>query len=368
MSIAAGEIKFVNITKKFGQVMVIPDLSLTIKAGERLVLLGPSGCGKTTALRMIAGLESVSAGELYLGGRLANELEPGEREVAMVFQNYALYPHMTIWENIAFGLEAKKIPMDEIKKRFDGALQMLNLSGLENRKPKELSGGQRQRVALARAVVKQAPYFLLDEPLSNLDAQLRARARKELVKLHEALGSTMVYVTHDQIEAMTIGQWIAVMSQGVLQQVDSPAGIYDWPANLFVARFIGSPPMNLIPVQVEGLVLRVGRSLLSISPEWIECLAAYSGKKIEMGIRPEYVELTEGDGTTGNNVEVQVTFKEHFGNQTIVYFQCAGKELAAIVSPGEEQVSGENLSWRVDWKHVRMFDSESGQAIRPDKG
>lgn len=367
MSIAAGEIKFVNITKRFGQVMVIPDLSLAIKAGERLVLLGPSGCGKTTALRMIAGLESVSAGELYLGGRLANDLEPGEREVAMVFQNYALYPHMTIWENIAFGLEAKKIPLDEIKKRFDVALQMLNLSGLENRKPKELSGGQRQRVALARAVVKQAPYFLLDEPLSNLDAQLRARARKELVKLHDVIGSTMVYVTHDQIEAMTIGQRIAVMSQGVLQQVDSPAVIYDQPANLFVARFIGSPPMNLIPVRVEGLVLRVGRALICIPPEWVECLGAYNGKMVEMGIRPEYVELTEDYRAADNCVEVQVTFKEHFGNQTIVYFQCADKELAAIVNPGQEQVYGGNLSWRVDWKYVRMFDSDSGQAIRPPK-
>ena len=365
MNLTAGEIKFVNVTKKFGTVMVIPDLTLTIKAGERLVLLGPSGCGKTTALRMIAGLESISAGELYLGGQLANDWEPGERQIAMVFQNYALYPHMTIWENVAFGLETKKVLPEEIKRRIDIALQMLNLSGLENRKPKELSGGQRQRVALARAVVKQAPYFLLDEPLSNLDAQLRARARKELVKLHDLIGSTMVYVTHDQVEAMTIGQRIVVMAQGGLQQIGSPSDIYDWPANVFVARFIGSPPMNLIPAQVEGQNLRVGSSLLRMSAEWAQRLVDYKGKIVEMGIRPEHVNLHQSLGLTEDSIEVQVTFREHFGNQSIVYFQCGTKEMAAVISSGGESVDNGTLSWYVDWKHVRMFDSASGQAIRP---
>lgn len=368
MNLTAGEIKFVNITKKFGAVMVIPDLTLTIKAGERLVLLGPSGCGKTTALRMIAGLESISAGELYLGGQLANDWEPGERQVAMVFQNYALYPHMTIWDNIVFGLETKKVPPDEIKRRIDIALQMLTLSGLEHRKPKELSGGQRQRVALARAVVKQAPYFLLDEPLSNLDAQLRARARKELVKLHDLIGSTMVYVTHDQVEAMTIGQRIAVMSQGVLQQIGSPSDIYDWPANIFVARFIGSPPMNLISVQVDGQDIRVGSSLLRMSAEWSQCLVDYNGKTVEMGIRPEHVDLYQTSGSDGNSIEVQVTFREHFGNQSIIYYQCGTNEMAAVTNPGEEPADNVPLAWHVDWKYVRMFDSVSGQAIRPDKG
>ena len=285
--------------------------------------------------------------------------------MAMVFQNYALYPHMTVWDNIAFGLETQKLPPDEIKQRIKLALQMLNLSGMEERKPKELSGGQRQRVALARAVVKQAPYFLLDEPLSNLDAQLRSRARKELVKLHEVIGSTMVYVTHDQVEAMTIGQRIVVLSQGVLQQVGSPTEIYDWPANIFVARFIGSPPMNLVSAQVEGKNLRVGEALLCLPPEWMERLTGYKGRKVEMGMRPEHVRLSEqAMNVDGTKLEVQATFREHFGNQSIVYFQCGGKELAAVVAPGLTLTEDGKLVWQIDWEQVRMFDSETGLAIR----
>ena len=363
MEHAAGEIKFDHVKKQFGPVVVIPDLSLTINAGERLVLLGPSGCGKTTALRMIAGLESISAGDLYLGGVLANELEPGERQVAMVFQNYALYPHMTVWDNIAFGLETKKIPRTEIGERIEQALQMLNLSGLEKRKPKELSGGQRQRVALARAVVKQAPYFLLDEPLSNLDAQLRSRARKELVKLHEVIGSTMVYVTHDQVEAMTIGQRIVVMSQGVLQQAGTPAEIYDWPANVFVARFIGSPPMNLTPAGVAGGTLRIGETTLTPPQYWLKRLADYDGRMVELGMRPEHVKLYEKSTPAEESLEVKITFKEHFGNQSILYFQCGGKELAAVAAPNQAQEGNGPAYWRLNWEQVRLFDGATGQSI-----
>ena len=364
----AGEIKFEHVKKQFGPVVVIPDLNLTINAGERLVLLGPSGCGKTTALRMIAGLEEVSAGSLYLNGELANEREPGERQVAMVFQNYALYPHMTVWDNIAFGLETKKIPTDEIAARIERALQMLNLSGLEHRKPKELSGGQRQRVALARAVVKQAPYFLLDEPLSNLDAQLRSRARKELVKLHEVIGSTMVYVTHDQVEAMTIGQRIVVMSQGVLQQVGSPAEIYDWPANVFVARFIGSPPMNLTTAGVAGGILRIGGAELIPPPSWRQGLAVYEGRCVELGLRPEHVRLTRSAGTAETALAVEVSFQEHFGNQSILYFQCGGKEWAAVAPPHQPCEAGGKFYWQLEWERIRLFDGESGQAIAlPEK-
>ena len=365
-----GEIQFVNIRKQFGPVMVIPDLSLTVRAGERLVLLGPSGCGKTTALRMIAGLETISAGQLYLGGQLANDLEPGDRQVAMVFQNYALYPHMSIRDNIAFGLETKKVPAAEIKQRIETALEMLNLSGLDSRKPRELSGGQRQRVALARAVVKRAPYFLLDEPLSNLDAQLRSRARKELVRLHDVIRSTMVYVTHDQVEAMTIGQRIAVMAQGVLQQVGSPADIYDRPANVFVARFIGSPPMNLLTARVEGAALRLGETYLPLPPVWRNRLANYQDKAVELGIRPENVILQSrqdcDDGVAA--VRVRATFREHFGNQSIIYLQCGEQELAAVVAPGEAAAAGEDLSWCVDWRQVRLFDTASSLAIEPEAG
>lgn len=368
MNFTPGEIQFVNIKKQFGSVVVIPDLTLTVKAGERLVLLGPSGCGKTTALRMIAGLETISAGKLHLGGQLANDLEPGERQVAMVFQNYALYPHMSIRDNIAFGLETKKVPAAEIERRIAVALEMLNLSGLEARKPRELSGGQRQRVALARAVVKQAPYFLLDEPLSNLDAQLRARARKELVKLHDVIRSTMVYVTHDQVEAMTIGQRIAVMSQGVLQQIGSPADIYDRPANTFVARFIGSPPMNLLPARVTGTELRLGDSSVPLPENWTNRLAGYRDKTVELGIRPEYVTLYRREDCHAAAVTAPITFREHFGNQSIVYFPIDGREIAAVVNPGEAPATGEELVWCLDWEHVRLFDSESGLAIVPAAG
>jgi len=271
---------------------------------------------------------------------------------------------MTVWENIAFGLETKKVPQAEIKKRIDVALQMLNLTGLEARKPRELSGGQRQRIALARAVVKQAPYFLLDEPLSNLDAQLRARARKELVKLHDYIGSTMVYVTHDQVEAMTIGQRIVVMAQGVLQQIGTPADIYDRPANVFVARFIGSPPMNLIDVQVEGQTLRLGRFALKLPAAWAAHLNDYNGKLLQLGIRPEHVVLTETAGDADTSMEVQVTFKEHLGNQSILYFLCGEKEVTASVNAGQPLTDSATLFWCIDWEHVRIFDSASGNAIR----
>ena len=247
---------FKNVCKNYGNTQVVKNLNLEINPGERLVLLGPSGCGKSTTLRMIAGLEKITSGELYFGDKVMNDIESGDRNVAMVFQNYALYPHMTVWDNITFGLRMNKVEREEIEKRAREALKILNLEGLEKRYSKELSGGQRQRVALCRAVVKQSPFFLLDEPLSNLDVQLRNTSREELVKLHNLYRPTFVYVTHDQIEAMTIGHRIAVLNKGYLQQIDTPEKIYNNPVNVFVAKFIGIPQINIIRVNInEGELL-----------------------------------------------------------------------------------------------------------------
>ena len=239
-------IVFENVCKSYGDAKIVKSLNLEIKEGERLILLGPSGCGKTTTLRMIAGLEDITSGQLKMGGRVVNDIAPGERNIAMVFQSYALFPHLSVWDNITFGLHIQKLPEAEIKKRADEALEILSLRGYENYKPKQLSGGQKQRVALCRALVKQSPYFLLDEPLSNLDAQLRQQARTELVRIHEIYKPTMIYVTHDQVEAMTVADRIVVLKDGELQQIAAPDTIYRHPANTFVAGFIGAPSMNIL--------------------------------------------------------------------------------------------------------------------------
>lgn len=250
-------ISFKNVNKSFGKVDVIKDLNLDIKEGERLILLGPSCCGKSTILRMISGLETLTSGELYLNGELANDVESGERSIAMVFQNYALYPHMTVKDNVEYGLKMNKVPQKERNQKVSEVLEILGLEDLENRTPKELSGGQRQRVALSRAIVKDSNFFLLDEPLSNLDAQLRGHARKELVRLHEIYKQTFVYVTHDQVEAMTIGHRIALLNEGKIQMIDTPKHVYHRPSNIFVAKFIGSPSMNIVLTKYEDGVLRM---------------------------------------------------------------------------------------------------------------
>ena len=295
------DIRFEAIKKDFGSVNVIPSLNLKIHSGERLVLLGPSGCGKTTTMRLIAGLEQPSSGEIYMGEKKVNDRDPSERNVAMVFQNYALYPHMTVFENMSFALRLRKTSKDEISKRVQEAAGMLGLEHLLNRKPRELSGGQRQRVALGRAIVRRAPYFLLDEPLSNLDAQLRSRARNELVELHEKLQTTMVYVTHDQVEAMTIGQRIAIMKNGSLQQIGTPSDIYNCPVNTFVATFIGNPSMNLIPLirTDTGVLLRNQEQKLP--DELMAILKQHSEKEILLGIRPESIDIEE---TASDNYRV----------------------------------------------------------------
>ena len=261
-------IVFENVKKAYGKNVVVEDLCMEVKEGERLILLGPSGCGKSTTLRMIAGLENVTAGNLWMRDQVVNDVPCGERGVSMVFQNYALFPHMSVKNNIIYGLKAHKMDENEIDARLKEVLKMLELEGLEDRKPKELSGGQRQRVALARAVVKRADYFLLDEPLSNLDAQLRMRARKELVKIHEMYHPTLVYVTHDQIEAMTVGDRIALMYRGKMEMLDTPSHVYNRPASVFCAKFIGSPSMNIVEAEYHNGALVIGKQKVELPGIW----------------------------------------------------------------------------------------------------
>lgn len=347
-------INFINIGKYYGDNAVVSDLSMTVKQGERLILLGPSGCGKTTTLRMVAGLETISSGTLEMGGAIVNDLEPGARNIAMVFQSYALYPHMTVWDNITFGLVMQKLPNREITARTQKALDILDLTGLERRKPRELSGGQKQRVALARALVKQAPYFLLDEPLSNLDAQLRQQARMELIKIHALFRPTMIYVTHDQVEAMTVGHRIAVMKQGVLQQLDTPEMVYKYPANTFVASFIGAPPMNLIAGRLQNGILQVGDCRIEMPGAWQPALAGSSF--VYVGIRPEHCFLSNA-ATIGGTLDLV----ENLGNQRCAHIRLPDGQQVLSVFPSEMPIPEGTTGVSLDWQHVNIFHYETGK-------
>lgn len=355
-----------------GGVTAVSDFNLEIEDREFIVLVGPSGCGKSTTLRMIAGLEEVSKGELYIGDTLANDIPPKDRDIAMVFQNYALYPHMTVYENMAFGLKMHKMPKDEIKRRVEEAAESLGLSELLDRKPKALSGGQRQRVALGRAIVRNPKVFLLDEPLSNLDAKLRAQMRTEISRLHKQLGTTFVYVTHDQTEAMTMGDRIVVMKDGFVQQVDTPQNLYHHPVNLFVAGFMGSPRMNFLPVQVEkngaGYALRFGAYTLPVPAENSEgdALAPYVGKAVTLGIRPEDVhdEPAFLEGAPDCTVEADVDMTELMGAETYLYLSCEGNPITARVRPETNAVGGEKLRVAFDMRKMHLFDNDTEQAIR----
>ncbi len=355
-------ILFENVTKLFGKNVIVKELNMEIHEGERLILLGPSGCGKSTTLRMIAGLEKVTSGNLYMGGSVVNEVPCGERGVSMVFQNYALFPHMTVRQNITYGLKANKVDAKEIEKRFEEVIKMLELGGLEERKPRELSGGQRQRVALARAVVKQSDYFLLDEPLSNLDAQLRQRARKKLVGIHEAYHQTLVYVTHDQIEAMTVGQRVAVMYRGKIEMIDMPGNVYNRPASVFCARFIGSPAMNIMDVIYREGKLCMGRQSLQLPDMWSRLAAANKGRELYFGIRPEHVVLTREKKE--RSLEGVVKYIEDYGNGYGVYVRLAGREdeLTALTE-GSVPAPGETVYINVGFEHIHLFDRESEKSI-----
>ena len=360
-----------NVTKVFpGGVEAVKDASLTVEDEEFVVLVGPSGCGKSTTLRMIAGLEEITAGEIYIGETLVNDVPPKNRDIAMVFQNYALYPHMTVYKNMAFGLILRKYPKKEIRQRVQDAAEILGIQELLDRKPKALSGGQRQRVAVGRAIVRQPKVFLFDEPLSNLDAKLRVQMRAEISKLHTRLQSTMIYVTHDQVEAMTMGDRIVVMKEGDIQQVANPLTLYHAPANLFVAGFIGSPPMNMLSgaLAAENGELRFrddNRTVdLAVAPEHQYRLEQYTGKKLVFGIRPEDLSQNpEQEPQAGASITATVEVVEPMGAEIYLHIDLGGQSLTARIQSDEEPEVNEALVLDVDMSKAHYFDVDTEETI-----
>ena len=351
---------FDHVEKTYQKNTVIRDLNLTIPAGQRLILLGPSGCGKSTTLRMIAGLEEITGGELRMGDRRVNEVPSGKRDIAMVFQNYALYPHMTVRENITYTLRVHKLDRAELETRLHSVLEILGLEPYVQRKPRELSGGQRQRVALARALVKQSRYLLLDEPLSNLDAQLRVQARKELVKIHDLYQQTFVYVTHDQVEAMTVGQRVALMNQGVLQMVDTPYRVYNRPANIFTAKFIGSPSTNILDADWADGVLHVQGQQIRLPDCW-SWLAERSGEhELCLGIRPEHIRLQAG--RTENGLTGTLRYVEDYGNKRGIYVDVGGTEVVCMCNR-VPCAPGETVSFQLDSDHLHLFSRTTTNSL-----
>ena len=367
-----GTLSFKNINKVYPNGFhAVKDFNLEVADKEFIIFVGPSGCGKTTTLRMVAGLEEISSGELSIDGRVINDVEPKDRDIAMVFQNYALYPHMTVYDNMAFGLKLRKVPKAEIDKMVHEAAKILDLEPLLDRKPKALSGGQRQRVAMGRAIVRNPQVFLMDEPLSNLDAKLRGQMRIELSKLHQRLGTTIIYVTHDQVEAMTLGTRIVVMNAGIVQQVDTPQALYDTPNNLFVAGFIGSPQMNFLDavVSVEGdnAVLDLGESKITLTGDKAKKLidGGYEGKTVVMGIRPEDVYDDEAviAANLGTTIESTVRVYELLGAEVYLYFDYAGANFTARVKPTTTARTGDTVKLALEPSKIHVFDKETEMAI-----
>ena len=348
----------------------VKDFNLDIEDKEFIIFVGPSGCGKSTTLRMIAGLEDISSGELWIDGKLCNDIEPKDRDIAMVFQNYALYPHMTVYDNMAFGLKLRKVPKAEIDKMVRDAAKILDLEKLLDRKPKALSGGQRQRVAMGRAIVRNPKVFLMDEPLSNLDAKLRVQMRTEIAKLHQRLGTTIIYVTHDQTEAMTLGTRIVVMKDGVVQQVDTPQNLYDKPGNLFVAGFMGSPQMNFLDAEVE---VNGDKASLKIAGQSIELPPAkakkvidggYAGKTVTFGIRPEDVDDSEMVVSTSKAVfESTINVYELLGAEVYLYFDLAEFPITARVDSRTTARPGDKVKFAFDVEKIHIFDKETELTI-----
>jgi multiple sugar transport system ATP-binding protein len=391
------DVELVHLTKVYGHdVVAVRDLNLQIGEGEFVVLVGPSGCGKTTALRMIAGLEEISAGEIRIGGKVVNDLPPRARDIAMVFQTYALYPHKSIYDNLAFGLRMRKVPKEEQKRRVEEIARVLGLADMLQRRPAQLSGGQRQRVAMGRAIVREPKAFLMDEPLSNLDAKLRVQMRAEIARIQKALKVTTVYVTHDQVEAMTMGDRVAVMRDGELQQVDTPQRLYDVPANLFVASFVGSPAMNIFEAAVrrdnERLLCKVGDSEFELPADLTAArpaLADYAGRRLAVGIRPE--DVREAAGWDGARLRGRIILVESLGSEQLVHIEIAAAPLerpdlvdTAAQAPGpafgvdelEQAVTllgrfdrhllltpGEAVEVAIDPHLLHFFDLETGIAI-----
>jgi multiple sugar transport system ATP-binding protein len=347
-------VRFENVAKRYGAVSVIEGMDLEIKDREFMVLVGPSGCGKSTALRMIAGLEEITEGRVTIGDRVVNELQPKDRDVAMVFQSYALYPHMTVRENIEFGLKIRKMPKEEMDRRVADAADTLAISQLLDRKPKQLSGGQRQRVAVARAIVRNPSVFLFDEPLSNLDAKLRGETRAEITKLQQRLQTTCVYVTHDQIEAMTMGHRLAVMNGGKVQQIGTPLEVYDTPANVFVAQFIGTPPMNFFEATVRDQTLEAASFSLPLPPG----RKVANGQKVQAGIRPENILSAheQGRGATGR-ISAIVDLVEPIGHQAIVHSRAGEALLVATFDSHNMPRAGEAIELQIELDAVHLFDA-----------
>ena len=357
-------VRFDGISKSYGSVQVLHGIDLAIADGEFIALVGPSGCGKSTTLRMLAGLETITAGEIAIGDRVVNGLEPAERGIAMVFQSYALYPHMTVAKNMGYALMVAGRPKNEIKERVGAAARILGLEALLERRPSDLSGGQRQRVAMGRAIVRRPEVFLFDEPLSNLDAKLRTQMRTEIKRIHREVGATTVYVTHDQVEAMTLADRIVVMKDGVIQQVGTPDEVYERPANAFVAAFIGAPPMNLAPGTVRDGTVEMEDGARVPLPR-SQTVDAVDGREVLLGIRPDDI-APEGHGmdvTEPWTAESEVTIAEPLGPETLVFFPFAGSEWIAKMLRPRALRGGERLSMRFDLTRLHLFDAGTGERL-----
>jgi multiple sugar transport system ATP-binding protein len=365
-------VQFDHVYKRFNKVEVVHDINLDIKDKEFLVLVGPSGCGKSTCLRMVAGLEDATEGEILIGDRVVNNVPPKDRDIAMVFQNYALYPHMTVYDNMAFGLKLHHFPKDQIQKRVAEASEILGLGALLKRKPKELSGGQRQRVALGRAIVREPQVFLMDEPLSNLDAKLRVETRANITKIHQRIQTTIIYVTHDQVEAMTMGSRIAVLNAGIIQQLGPPQELYDHPTNLFVAGFIGSPSMNFFPgatVATDGdttkiLLGDVGQ--VTVPPLYVEQTKAAADKNLTFGIRPEHLDditLIPQNSQSGSSIEAIVEVIENLGSELQAYVTAGGRSITARLDPRSRAHTGSSVRLHVENDNIHLFNTDTGEAF-----
>ena len=360
-----------NVCKVYPNGFVaVKDFNLEIADQEFIIFVGPSGCGKSTTLRMIAGLEEISSGELWIGDKMVNDVEPKDRDIAMVFQNYALYPHMSVYDNMAFGLKLRKVPKAEIDKAVHEAAKILDIEHLLDRKPKALSGGQRQRVAMGRAIVRSPKVFLMDEPLSNLDAKLRVQMRVEISKLHQRLQTTIIYVTHDQTEAMTLGTRIVVMKDGVVQQVDTPQNLYTKPCNLFVAGFIGSPQMNFLDAEVKvngsDVTLSVGGHELPVPADKKQALIdkGYAGKTVILGIRPEDVHVAATfTGENAGTVHSTINVYELLGAEVFLYFDYEGSSMTARVDPRTTARTGDTVKFALDAEKIHIFDKETQVTI-----
>jgi multiple sugar transport system ATP-binding protein len=363
------EVALRQVTKRYDDVEAVRGINLDIPNNEFVVLVGPSGCGKSTTLRMIAGLEEVTSGDIFIGGEVVNDLPPKDRDIAMVFQNYALYPHMTAFENMSFGLKLRKFPKDEIRKRVDNAARILDITALLDRKPKALSGGQRQRVAMGRAIVRDPKVFLFDEPLSNLDAKLRVQMRTEIKRVHQMVKTTTVYVTHDQVEAMTLADRVVVMNNGIIEQIATPQELYHQPKTRFVAGFIGSPAMNFMRCRLEGngtgLRARLSDAIsLPVPSSRSARYQALNGKEVIFGLRPEHItEPRRSDRDANCEFSATLDVVEPMGMETMVFFRLDGQEVCGRVDPGSAAGPGQPMRLFANMDHMHLIDSQSGVVL-----